>query len=72
MESSSQVLPTHLAGWQWIGVIRSPDQQGVESFIHEAAKLGLEVTMSSGGRMLTAMKDDTGQVRYEKRPAFPG
>jgi hypothetical protein len=72
MEGSSQVLPTHLAGWQWIGVIRSPDQQGVESFTHEAAKLGLKVTASSGGKVLTAKKDGTGQVGYEEGPALSG
>lgn len=72
MEGSSQVVPTHLAGWQWIGAIRSPDMRAVKSFIHTAAELGLEVTMSSGGKVLTAKKNDTGQVEYEERPAFPG
>jgi hypothetical protein len=72
MEGGTGVAPTHLAGWQWIGVIRSPDQQGVESFIHEAAMLGLEVTASSGGKVLTAKLDGTGHVKFEERPAFPG
>ena len=36
------------------GVIRSSDRQGVEDFIHRAVELGLEVTVSSGGKVLTA------------------
>ena len=71
MEGSSQVVPTHLAGWQWIGVIRSSDQQGVEGFIHRAAELGLEVTASSGHKAFTARLDETGQVRFEERTEFP-
>jgi hypothetical protein len=71
MEGSSQVVPTHLAGWQWIGVIRSLDQQGVECFIHGAVKLGLEVTASSGGKVLTAKLGEEGQVEVEERPGFP-
>ncbi|HEY7328083.1 MAG TPA: hypothetical protein VH592_10605 [Gemmataceae bacterium] len=50
MEGNSQVIPTHLAGWQWIGVIRSDDMQIVNGFFHTAAELGLEVTMSSSGK----------------------
>ena len=71
MEGSNQVVPTHLAGWQWIGVIRSSDVQGVKDFIHTAAELGLEVTGSFGGRVLTARLDETGQVRFEERTEFP-
>jgi hypothetical protein len=71
MEGNSQVVPTHLAGWQWVGVIRSSDRQGVEGFIHTAAALGLEVTGSLGGKVLTAKQDETGRVRFEERPAFP-
>jgi hypothetical protein len=71
MEGSSQVVPTHLAGWQWIGVIRSDDMRAIKVFIHMAAELGLEVTASSAGKVLTASKDDTGQVRYEDGPTFP-
>jgi hypothetical protein len=71
MEGSSGVAPTHLVGWQWIGVVRSSDRQGVESFIHEAAKHGLEVTASSGGKVLTAKLDEAGQVIIEARPGFP-
>lgn len=71
MEGSSQVTPTQLAGWQWIGVIRSSDQQCVEGFIHRAAELGLEVTVSSGNKVVTAKLDGTGQVRLEERNKFP-
>ena len=67
IEGSSQVVPTQLAGWQWIGVLRSSDQQGVEGFIHRAAELGLEVTASSGHKAFTARLDGTGQVRFEER-----
>jgi hypothetical protein len=70
MEGSTQVVPTHLAGWQWIGVIRSSDRQGVEGFIHTAAGLGLEVTASVGDKVLTAKQDETGQVRFEERNGF--
>ena len=71
MEGSSQVVPTHLAGWQWVGVIRSSDVPGVKDFIHTAAELGLEVTASFGGKVLTARLDETGQVRFEERTEFP-
>ena len=71
LEGSSQVVPTQLAGWQWIGVIRSSDVQGVKDFIHTAAELGLEVTASFGGKVLTARLDETGQVRFEERTEFP-
>jgi hypothetical protein len=71
MEGSTGVAPTHLAGWQWIGVIRSSDRQGVEGFIHRAAELGLEVTASVGGKVLRTRQDEAGMVRYEERPAFP-
>jgi hypothetical protein len=70
MEGSNQVVPTHLVGWQWIGVIRSSNQHGVESFIHIAAELGLEVTASFDGKVLTAKKDETGQVRFEEKTDF--
>ncbi len=72
MESRSRVVPTHLGGWQWIGVMRSDDQQAVKSFIHMAAELGLEVTASLGRKVLTAKQDDTGEVRHEEGRAFPG
>jgi hypothetical protein len=71
MEGSNKVVPTHLAGWQWVGVIRSSDVQGVKDFIHTAAELGLEVTASFEGKVLTAKQDETGQVRFEEGPAFP-
>jgi hypothetical protein len=71
MEGSTGVAPTHLAGWQWIGVLRSSDRQGVEGFIHRAAELGLELTASLGSKVLTLGQDDAGQVRYEEGPAFP-
>ncbi len=57
MEGSSQVVPTQLAGWQWVGVIRSSDVQAIKGFIHTAAELGLEVTASFGGKVLTARLD---------------
>jgi hypothetical protein len=72
MEGNRQVVPTHLAGWQWVGVIRSKDQQAIMWFIGTAAELGLEVTASVGAKVLTVSKDRTGQVRFEERPAFPG
>jgi hypothetical protein len=71
MEGSTGVAPTHLAGWQWIGVLRSSEQQGVEGFVHRAVELGLEVTASVGDKVLTAKQDETGQVRFEERPGFP-
>jgi len=71
MEGSSQVVPTHLADWQWIGVIRSSDQQAVDGFIHRAAELGLEVTASSAGKVFTAKMDETCQVRFEEGTDFP-
>jgi len=71
MEGSNQVVPTHLAGWQWIGVIHSSDQQGVEGFIHRAAELGLEVTAASAGKVFTAKMDETCQVRFEEGTDFP-
>jgi len=72
MESSSHVLPTHLAGWQWIGVMRSDDQQAIMTFIETAAELGLEVTASVGDKVLTAKQDEMGEVRFEERRAFFG
>lgn len=71
MEGNNEVLPTHLAGWHWIGVIRSGNRQAVKDFIHQAVELGLEVTVSVGGKVVTASKDQAGQVRYEEGPAFP-
>ena len=71
MESSSEVVPTHLPGWQWIGVIRSGELQAVQEFIHTAAGLGLEVTASFAGKVMTASQDETGKIKYEERPAFP-
>lgn len=71
MEGRTGVAPTHLVGWQWIGVIRSSDRQGIEGLIHTAAGLGLEITASFEGKVLTAKQDETGQVRIEERPAFP-
>lgn len=71
MESRSEVVPTHLAGWQWIGVIRSDDMQAIKGFIHMAAELGLEFTASSAGTVPTAKLDETGHVRFEERPTFP-
>jgi hypothetical protein len=71
MEGSSGGAPTHLAGWQWIGVIRASDRQSVEGFIHRAAELSLEVTASFEGKVLTAKQDETGQVRFEEGPAVP-
>lgn len=71
MEGSSQVVPTHLDDWQWIGVIRSDDVQGVEGCIHGAAELGLEVTASLEGKVVTAKMDETGRVRFEERTGFP-
>ena len=65
MEGDSRVIPTHLNGWQWIGVIRSPDVQAVNEFVHAAAELGLEVTASVGRKVLTATLDETGRVRHE-------
>lgn len=70
-EGGSRVIPTHLDGWQWIDVIRSSDVQAVNEFVHAAAELGLEVTASFGGRVLTATLDDTGRVRHEERETFP-
>jgi hypothetical protein len=70
MEGSSQVVLTHLDGWQWIGVIRSSDQHGVDGIIHRAAELGLEVTASLGGKVLTAKLDEAGQVTVEERPGY--
>lgn len=70
MEGDRQVVPTHLVGWQLIGVIRSDDQQAVQDFIHTAAALGLEVTASVGGKGLTAKRDETGQVRCEEGNGF--
>jgi hypothetical protein len=70
MEGSIEVVPTHLDGWRWIGVIRSDDQQAVKDFIEKAAGLGLEVTASLGGKVLTVRQDETGQIKYEVRPAF--
>lgn len=72
MEGSSRAVPTHLDGWQWVGVIRSSDVPGVKDFIHTAAELGLEVTASFGGKVLTANLDGTGQVRFEERTGLPG
>lgn len=72
MEGSSRVAPTHLVGWQWIGVIRSSNPQGVEGFLHLAAELGLEVTASSGKKAFTAKLDETGQVRFEERTDVAG
>lgn len=71
MEGDSRVIPTPLDGWQWIGVIRSSDMQAVNEFVHAAAELGLEVTASVGGKVLTATLDETGRVRQEERTAFP-
>jgi hypothetical protein len=71
MEGGSRVVPTHLDGWQWIGVIRSSDVQAVTEFVHAAAELGLEVTASVGGKVLTAKLDETGRVRHEERETFP-
>lgn len=71
MEGSNQVVPTDLAGWQWIGVIRSDDQQAVKDFIERATGLGLEVTASLGGKVLTVRQDETGQIRHEEKLAFP-
>ena len=70
MEGGTEVAPTHLAGWHWIGVVRSNDQQAMMKFIGTAADLGVEVTASSGGKVLTAKLDETGQVRYEERTEF--
>lgn len=72
MESSNEVLPTHLAGWQWIGVIRSDDLPAMMRFIGTAAELGLEVTASVRDKVLTAKQDETGQVRFEEGPTFSG
>ncbi len=72
MEGSSKVVATHLAGWQWIGVIRSDDQQAIMTFIKTAAELGVEVTASVGDKMLTAKQDETGEVRFDERRAFRG
>ena len=71
IEGNSQVVPTQLVGWQWIGVIRSSDQQAIKCFIHTAAELGLEVTASFAGIVLTARLDEIGQVRFEQRTEFP-
>ena len=72
IEGGSQVVPTHLAGWQWIGVMRSDDVPGVKDFIHTAVELGLEVTASFGGKVLTANLDGTGQViGLEEKPREP-
>ena len=71
MEGSSRVIPTHLEGWQWIGVIRSSDVQAVNEFVHAAAELGLEVTASVGGKVLTATLDEAGRGRHEERATFP-
>lgn len=70
-EGSGQVVPTHLVGWQWIGVVRSSDRQGIEGLIHTAAGLGLEVTASFEGKVLMVKQDETGQVRFEERTEFP-
>jgi hypothetical protein len=70
MEGDRQVVPTHLVGWQWVGVIRSSDRQGVEGFIHGAAELSLEVTASFEEKVLTAKQDEMGQVKFEERPGF--
>lgn len=71
MEGSRQAVLTQLVGWQWIGVIRSSDREGVKGFIHRAAELGLEVTAASEGKVLTAKLDETGQVKFEERTGFP-
>src|SRR5262249_30073900 len=71
MEGRNEVVPTHLDGWQWIGVIRSSDQKGVKDFIHRAAELGVQVTASVGGKVLTATQDEKGQARFEESTEFP-
>jgi hypothetical protein len=71
LEGSNKVVPTHLAGWQWVGVIRSSELQAVQDFIHKAAELGLQLTAAVGGKVLTAGLDEAGLVRYEERLAFP-
>jgi hypothetical protein len=70
MEGGSRVVPTHLEGWQWIGVIRPSDVRAVNEFVHAAAELGLEVTASVGGKVLTATLDETGRIRHEERETF--
>lgn len=73
MESDNQVIPTHLAGWQWIGVIRSSEPEAAKNFLHRAVELGLEVTASVGGKVLTTHQDEAGRVRSEEeRTEFPG
>lgn len=71
MEGDSRAIPTHLDGWQWVSVVRSADVQAVNEFVHAAAELGLAVTASVGGKVLTATLDETGRVRHEERTAFP-
>jgi len=72
IEGSGQAVPSHLGGWCWVGVIRSDDEEGVKTFLHTAAQLGVEVTASFGGTVLSARRDETGQVRYEQGSGSQG
>lgn len=46
VEGDSQVAPTHLGRWCWVGVARSPAAEAATSLMQTAAELGLKVTAS--------------------------
>ena len=64
MEGSSEVVPTHLAGWQWIGVIRSDDYKPSRFHPHGCrTRPGSHGLVRWNGDDGEARREGSGQVR---------
>ncbi len=70
IESEAEVTPSHLGAWSWVGVVRTQDVRAVQALMTVAAGLGVEATMSFAGTVMTATRNEKGEVRWEQRPAI--
>jgi hypothetical protein len=69
-EGQVETTPTHLGAWSWVGVVRTQNVRGVEALMNVAAALGVEATMTFAGTLLTATRNEKGEVQWEQRPAI--
>lgn len=70
IEGQAEVTPSHLGAWSWVGVVRTKNVRDIQALMTAAAALGVEATMSFAGVVMTATRNEKGEVKWDQRPAI--
>jgi hypothetical protein len=70
IEGQVEVTPTHLGSWSWVGVVRAQNVRDVQAMMNVAVALGVEATTSFAGMVMTAHRNEQGDVKWDQRPAI--